>query len=141
VRDAVVKAISPASTLITKESRSSKTGGRLAAVRRSAPRRLWIFRTTPSATCRFTFFISTRTGPRAEAGGGGMRGGLSVSASIVGGQAGGEGVAVCPGASGTRGDAGTVGADGDTSASAGASAAAGFARAGVDGFVECQKQP
>ena len=56
--------------------------------------------------------------------------GVADEGVVVG--AGGEGVAVGRGASGTRGD---------TSAPAGAGAAAGFARAGVDGFVECQKQP
>src|ERR1700730_3722090 len=57
-------AISPASILSTDDSLSSKTGGRFFTVRRSAPRRLWMARTTPSLTCRFTFFISTRTAPR-----------------------------------------------------------------------------
>jgi hypothetical protein len=71
-----------------------------------------------------------------------MRGGLSVSASIVGGGAGAEGVAFWSGPSGGRAAAGGAGADvGDGSARAGAGTAAGFARAGVDGFDECQKQP
>src|SRR6185503_6797318 len=135
-------AISPASILITNESRMSNTGGRLLAVRRSAPRRLWIFSTTPSVTWRFTFLTSNRTGARDDAGGGGVRGGLSTSGSISAGEADGVGVAFVPGASAAGEGAAGVEADGDEgSALAGAGAAAGFARAGVDGFVECQKQP
>src|SRR6185436_18072863 len=121
-------AISPASILITNESRMSNTGGRLLAVRRSAPRRLWIFSTTPSATWRFTFFISTRTGPRADAAGGGVRGGLSTSGSISAGEADGDGagVAFVPGASAAAAGAAGADADGDEgSALAGAGAAAG----------------
>src|SRR5437667_11637737 len=111
VSDAVLIAISPASILITKDSLSSKTGGRFLAVRRSAPRTLWILRTTRSVMWRFTFFISTRTGLRSEtAGRGGGDGSGAASQGADGASGDAEATAAVGGAgSGAEAPAGATG--------------------------------
>src|SRR5437773_12095811 len=117
VSEAVLMAISPASILITNDSLSSKTGGRLFAVRSRAPRRLWISRTTRSVICIWTFFISTRTAPPEATGTGDGRGDSVGGPAATGGpgEAAGEGSDARAGGSGAT----AAGAGGDAEAAAG----------------------
>src|SRR5438093_2444824 len=119
VSEALLMAVSPASILITNDSLSSKTGGRLFAVRSRAPRRLWISRTTRSVICIWTFFISTRTAPPEATGTGDGRGDSvgGPAATEVPGEGAGDGSGARAGGPGAAADGG--GGDAETAADGG----------------------